>query len=305
MFEIHVVFAVPFMKVVIWYEYSEKVVSKRIYVRKLLICGVVIRNEANSSSKLICRNCEAFISKMVDFRKKCQSMQVVEEVSCSEKRCVDISPSSKQPAKRSAQYEQAKPCTVAKTLIFQSEGLGAPPTPTQFIVPMPEEKNNRQHPFEIHDLPLTENQKRKITVAANTKQPFVVAGTIFKECPGVLSSVKLSIANELKSACQSLCKRSGGSELYDKNYNSMQEFDFEKLWREMKANVLFIVDIFNAVSGNTSIEDIKDGLKVKYCPLYSILMHKRWNELSLLKRVNTILAIEGGCTKQVWFLFTI
>ena len=85
----------------------------------------------------------------------------------------------------------------------------------------------------------------------------------------------------------------------------MQEFDLKKLWREMKANVLFIVDIFNAVSGNTSIEDIKDALKVKYCFLYSILMHERWNELSLLKRVNTILAIEGGCMKQVWFLFTI
>ena len=84
----------------------------------------------------------------------------------------------------------------------------------------------------------------------------------------------------------------------------MQEFDLKKLWREMKANVLFIVDIFNAVSGNTSIEDIKDGLKVKNCFLYSILMHERWNELSLLKRVN-ILAIEGGCMKQVWFLFTI
>ena len=85
----------------------------------------------------------------------------------------------------------------------------------------------------------------------------------------------------------------------------MQEFDFEKLWREMKANVPFIVDIFNAVSGNTSIEDIKDGIKVKYCFLYSILMHERWNKLSLLNRVNTILAIEGGCTKQVWVLFTI
>ena len=37
MFEIHVAFAVLFMKVVIWYEYSEKVVSKRINVRKLLM----------------------------------------------------------------------------------------------------------------------------------------------------------------------------------------------------------------------------------------------------------------------------
>ena len=100
--------------------------------------------------------------------------------------------------------------------------------------------------------------------------------------------MKLSVANELKSACQSLCKRFGGSELYDKNYSNMKEFEFEKLWREMKANVPFIVDIFNAVSGNTSIEDIKDGLKVKYCFLYSILKHERWNELSLLKRVNNL-----------------
>lgn len=276
-------------------------IEKDLCAKIVNTCGVVIRNDANSSSKLICRKCEAFISKMVDFREKCQSMQVVEEASCSEKRCVEISPSSKQPPKRSAQHKQAKPCTAAKTLIFQSETVAVTPTPAQFILPMPGEINNLQQLFEIHDIPLTEIQKKKIILAANTKQPVVVAGTIFKECPGVLSSVKLSIVDELKSACQNLCRRSGGSELYDKNYDSMQEFDFEKLWSEMEANVPFLVDIFNAVSGNTSIEDVKQGLKVKYCFLYSILMHERWNELSLLKRVNTVLAIEGGCTKQVWF----
>ena len=283
-------------------------IEKDLCAKIVSTCGVTIRNDDYSSSKLICKNCEAFISKMVDFRKKCQSMQVEEEQSCSVKRCIEISPSCKQPSKRLAQLpKQAAPCTAAKTLIFQSETAPVKPArPTLFILPMPEEETNLQQLFETHDLPLTEIQNKKIILTANTKQPVVVAGTIARECPSVLSTIKLSIADELKSACKNLCRRSGGSKLYDKSYNNLQEFDFEKLWREMEANVPFLVDIFNAVSGNNnSDEDINHGLKVKYFFLYSILMHERWNELSLLKRVNTILAIEGGCTKQVWFLFTI
>jgi len=38
---------------------------------------------------------------------------------------------------------------------------------------------------------------------------------------------------------------------------------------------------------------------VKYSFLYSILMNERWHELNLVKRVNTVLIIEGGCTKKV------
>ncbi|CAB4040951.1 Hypothetical predicted protein, partial [Paramuricea clavata] len=162
------------------------------------------------------------------------------------------------------------------------------------------EGTNLQQLFENHDLPLTEIQNKKVIQAANTKQPVVVAGTIARECPSVLSLIKLSITDELKSVCKNLCRRFGGSELYDKSYNKLQEFDFEKLWREIKVKVPFPVDIFNAVSGNnTSDEDINHGLNVKYCFLYSILMHERWHELSLLKCVNTILAIAGACTKQV------
>lgn len=58
--------------------------------------------------------------------------------------------------------------------------------------------------------------------------------------------------------------------------------------------------MMNSVTGNEcSIEDTKHGLQVKYCFLYSVLMKERWHELNLLKRVNTILVIEGGCTKHV------
>ena len=44
-------------------------------------------------------------------------------------------------------------------------------------------------------------------------------------------------------------------------------------------------------------------VRVKFYFLYSVLMNEKWQELSLLKRVNTILIIEGGCTKKVCTFF--
>jgi hypothetical protein len=69
------------------------------------------------------------------------------------------------------------------------------------------------------------------------------------------------------------------------------------LCNEMATNILFLVDIFNAVSGKNGLVEI--ATRVKYGFVYSVLMNERWHELSLVKRVNTVLVIEGGCTKQV------
>ena len=44
-------------------------------------------------------------------------------------------------------------------------------------------------------------------------------------------------------------------------------------------------------------------VRVKFYFLYSVLMNEKWQELSLLKRVSTILIIEGGCTKKVCTVF--
>lgn len=88
--------------------------------------------------------------------------------------------------------------------------------------------------------------------------------------------------------------------LYGNSYESLRDFDFDRVWSEMEKNIPYLIEIMNAVSGtNTGIEGTKRDLRVKFSFLYSILMSERWHELSLLKRVNTILIIEGGCTKQV------
>ena len=108
---------------------------------------------------------------------------------------------------------------------------------------------------------------------------------------------KKSITDDVSSSCKSLCKRSDGSVLFGTKYESLKEFDFDLVWNEMATNIPFLVDIFNAVSGKNGLVEI--ATRVKYGFVYSVLMNERWHELSLVKRVNTVLVIEGGCTKQV------
>ena len=104
----------------------------------------------------------------------------------------------------------------------------------------------------------------------------------------------------MKTSCAKLCKHSQGSVLYGNDYDSMKDFDFNKVWLELKTNLPFLVELMNAVSGKeNSIAETKLELQVKYSFLYSILMKERWHELNLVKHVNTVLIIEGGGTKKV------
>ena len=80
----------------------------------------------------------------------------------------------------------------------------------------------------------------------------------------------------------------------------MKNFDFNKVWLELKTNFPFLVELMNAVSGKVNSDtETKLELQVKYSFFSSILMNERWHELNLVKRVNTVLIVESGCTKKV------
>lgn len=290
--------------------FSKSGIEKDLCAKVQKTCGIQIA-EDDYSSKLICRKCEAFVSKMNDFRQRSQNIQIELEQQCSVKRCVELSPSSKQPSKRSATRE---PSTSAKQLAFNHTPVGAQNAEgtgnlseftrteglTSVILPKPLEGTYFAPLPETPELLINEGQKQKIIQAAKSKQAVVVADIIKKHCPSVLSALKMAIVEEINSACKNLCKRSDGSVLYGNSYENLKEFDFENVWNEMETNIPFVIDIMIAVSGKGgSIEDVKNELRVKFSFLYSVLMNERWHELSLLKRVNTILIIEGGCTKQV------
>lgn len=45
------------------------------------------------------------------------------------------------------------------------------------------------------------------------------------------------------------------------------------------------------------IEDTRQDARVEYSLMYSVLMNESWHEINLVKRVNTALVYESGCTK--------
>ena len=116
-------------------------------------------------------------------------------------------------------------------------------------------------------------------------------------CPSVIKELKKNVGEELKISFAKLCKHSHGSVLYGNDYDSMKDFDFGKVWLELKMNLPFLVELMNAVSGReNSLAEAKLELQVKYSFLYLILMNERWHELNLVKHVDTVLIIEGGLT---------
>ena len=151
-------------------------------------------------------------------------------------------------------------------------------------------------------IPLTSQEIKAVERSTGTKEPTVVAHVINATVPTVLYGIKRDNVKSISDACSVLCRRSGGSVLYDKNFKDMSEFNFDKIWTEMVQSVPFVVDVLNAISGLTcDIDDTPQCMQVKYCFVYSILMNNRWHELSLLQRMNTVLMIRGGGHKQVIF----
>lgn len=147
---------------------------------------------------------------------------------------------------------------------------------------------------------LTERQQKMILQAVSNRDATVLTAILKDYCPSVVDELKKTSSEELKTSCAKLCKRSQGSVLYGNEFESMNSFDFNKIWVELKTNHPYLVEIMNAVSGKEkSVSDTKRELQVKYSFLYSILMNERWHELNLVKRVNTVLINEGGCTKKV------
>ena len=206
--------------------------------------------------------------------------------SYSVKRCLELSPSVKPLSKRFSVSTDQEPTRLVKKTLFTSKTTSTPSETTRPFIQ------------ESHESMLNEDQKQKIIRATESKQPVVLAHIIKEHCPVVLELLKKSITDDVSSSCKNLCKRSNGSVLFGTKYQCLLEFDFDLLWNEMTTNIPFLVDIFKAVSGKNGITE--SATRVKYGFVYSVLMNERWHELSLMKRVNIVLVIEGGCTKQVF-----
>ena len=202
-----------------------------------------------------------------------------------------VSPSSQQTTKRVPSAAR----TSARQLSFAT--APADETPVRVLLPKPT-KGMTCSPLPDAEMLLNDSQQQKLMSAVKSKYPTVVAEIVKEYCPSILAAIKKTITDKINASCRSLCKRFGGSVLYGNHYESLRDFKFLTIWAELKAKNP--IEVINSISGiNCGIENMKHELRVKYSFLYLVLMNERWHELNLLKRINTILIIEGGCTKQV------
>lgn len=68
-------------------------------------------------------------------------------------------------------------------------------------------------------------------------------------CLSVVKELKKIVSEELKILCVKLCKCLYGFFLYGNDYDSMKDFDFGKVWFELKMNFFFLVEFMNVVFG--------------------------------------------------------
>ena len=262
--------------------------KKQLDLKITKTCGITLHGNQSFSSS-ICRNCETFVNKMWDFRQKCQQNQLKFHQNISIKRCLVLSPST---GKENKKHQSIQPSSfVKKSLNFDKS----------------KDENTKSSVFgssfdELVTTELTLNQCISISNAMNTRIPHTLGNVLFKECPAVTLAVKKAITDQVTKNTNQLCtKKENASILYNHTYNGMANFDIEKLWKEINTNFPYLIDIFNAITGVCKKSNVNEDVKHKYCFIYSILMSTRWHELSLFQRINTVLLIEGVCTKKVKF----
>ena len=292
--------------------YSKSGVHKALQRKVSRTCGIDL-SQNDGLPETICRKCENFVEKMWTFRQVCQKIQLELRQSFQIKRCLIMSPSFKQEQKRVAvEKHQVSPRKQLSfgplkniTNNFQNDKVNimsniltnrsTPIVPSTIISVYNKDFNK------IVNTPLNADQYRNMTNSINTKMPVEISNCIQKECPSVALALKQTLLEELKQSVNKLCRRKESSSvLLNNSFTGMSEFKFDSIWQEIKNNHQLLLDVFNTITGNQNdFDETKQNLKIKYSFLYSILMNCRWHELSLLQRINTMLIIEGGCSKQV------
>ena len=128
-------------------------------------------------------------------------------------------------------------CTITSVdqLSTMSSSVEQPSFPTQqaatVLRPKSTGDTDRTSLFEAQSL-LTEKQQKMVVQAVSHKDATVLAA--------VVKELKKTIREELKTSCVKLWKRSQGSILYGNDYDSMKDFDFNKVWLELKTNLPFL-----------------------------------------------------------------
>lgn len=101
-----------------------------------------------------------------------------------------------------------------------------------------------------------------------------------------------SVINELEV----VARRSTTSLLMQKNYTGLCSLNLDDLVQEMRHLCPTVYDILSTM---LDMDNNKEKKIPTLCLVYGLIMFRRFHELSLFQRINTLLLIEGNANQQV------
>lgn len=104
-------------------------------------------------------------------------------------------------------------------------------------------------------------------------------------------AIKLDFLKEVDNACTELCKRKTSSVLRGHHFDSLANFSWSKIIKEMSTCCGDLLEVLATVT--------KGNRGAVIGMAYGMLMQARNHEMSVCQRINTVLLMDGGAKKQV------
>lgn len=132
---------------------------------------------------------------------------------------------------------------------------------------------------------------------------------IAKEALNVVSikgAIKLQLLKEINDQCQSLCVRTRGvpSVLKDTSVLALESVEWCSVMTEMKERAPDVLDFIATVAAPRLKKDV-DAQVPPVCMIYGMMMNQRWQELSLVQKIATIILGIGHSSKKVHVMFSL
>ena len=116
----------------------------------------------------------------------------------------------------------------------------------------------------------------------------------------IKKAIKLQLLRELNDQCQSLCVKTRGepSVLKDTSVRALENVDWCKVMTEMKERAPDLLD-FLATVASLRVKQNIDKQVPPVCMIYAMLMNQRWQELSLVQKIATVVLGIGHSSKKM------
>ena len=123
---------------------------------------------------------------------------------------------------------------------------------------------------------------------------------------GIKAAIKLQTLKEINDQCQSLCVRTRGqpSLLKNTSVEALENVDWGNIMKEMRERVPDVLDFIATVAAPRLKKNVEDQIP-PVCMVYAMMMNQRWQELSLVQKISTvILGIGHSSKKVIYYIFS-